>query len=90
MGKTLAQRRCIVCKTTSEKKDLLRFVKDKSGAVELNLSSKAPGRGAYVCKDMTCIDSAFCSSALSRALRAQIPKGRLSELKDMAINALSD
>ena len=47
--KKMPQRMCIVCREMKEKKDMLRVVKDGSGKIFLDFSSKASGRGAYVC-----------------------------------------
>ncbi len=53
--KKMPQRMCIVCREMKEKKDMLRVVKDGSGKIFLDFSSKASGRGAYVCDNQECI-----------------------------------
>lgn len=53
--KKMPQRMCIVCREMKEKKDMLRVVKDGSGKIFLDFSSKASGRGTYVCDNQECI-----------------------------------
>ena len=43
-------RMCIVCRDRSDKKELVRVVRNKNGEVFLDKTGKANGRGAYVCK----------------------------------------
>lgn len=47
-------RMCVVCREMIEKKELLRIVKTDQG-VFADRTSKAPGRGAYICKK--CLES---------------------------------
>ena len=46
---------CVACRELKEKKDLLRVVKNGEGEVFLDFSSKAAGRGAYICDNPECI-----------------------------------
>lgn len=43
---------------TKDKRMLIRVVKNKEGEISIDLTGKANGRGAYICKDMTCFDKA--------------------------------
>ena len=43
-------RTCIACREEFDKKDLLRIVKDKEGNISVDVTGKANGRGAYICK----------------------------------------
>jgi len=36
-------------------------------------TQKAPGRGAYVCRDGSCVENAVRSGALSRSLNVSVP-----------------
>jgi predicted RNA-binding protein YlxR (DUF448 family) len=40
--------------------------------VSLDRSGKKPGRGAYVCPQASCIEKAFQSKALERALQVKV------------------
>ena len=64
--KKVPMRKCSGCMNMFPKKELVRVVKapDKKdengnvvekGSVSLDLTSKKPGRGAYVCKKKVCL-----------------------------------
>ena len=46
---------CIACREMKEKRSMLRVVKNSEGKIFLDFSSKASGRGAYVCDNPECI-----------------------------------
>jgi predicted RNA-binding protein YlxR (DUF448 family) len=50
-------------------------VRSPTGAVAVDLSGKAAGRGAYVCRDATCQLNAITRGTLRRALDTPIPAG---------------
>ena len=54
--------------------NLLRVVRTPDGAVEISVSGKFPGRGAYVCADIACVQLAKKKNALSRALKHPVEK----------------
>ena len=47
-------RMCIACRQLFEKKEMLRVVSGE-GRIFLDFTSKASGRGAYVCNNPDCI-----------------------------------
>ncbi len=49
MPKKVPQRRCCGCMEMKPKPELIRVVKSPDGDVSLDLTGKAPGRGAYIC-----------------------------------------
>jgi uncharacterized protein len=63
----------VACRASSDKKALLRIVRDSDGVVRLDPTGKAPGRGAYLCPTSECIQTAFKQKRLDRALRTQTP-----------------
>ncbi len=44
------------CNETKEKNELFRIVKTKEGIIEIDLTGKKEGRGAYICKNEKCLD----------------------------------
>ena len=68
-------RTCVACRTPRQKRELVRVVRTPAGAVVLDRSGRAPGRGAYVCDDAACQDAAMTKGALRRALAVPIPAG---------------
>lgn len=67
------KRQCVGCRTMFEKRDLIRVVKSPEGAISLDFKGKAPGRGAYLCKNAECLKKARRSKALERAFSLSIP-----------------
>ena len=70
----IPMRQCVGCREMKPKKDLVRVVRSPQGEISLDARGKAPGRGAYVCPDATCLKKAAKARALDRALDTQIPQ----------------
>lgn len=51
-------RTCVVTKEKLEKRDLIRVVRTPVGEVEIDLTGKMNGRGAYIKKDINVIEKA--------------------------------
>lgn len=54
-NKKIPLRMCIACRELKEKRDMLRVVKNGDGKIFIDFSSKASGRGAYICNNPDCI-----------------------------------
>ena len=67
-------RMCIVCRAQSDKKTLLRIVKNKDGEIFVDKTGKANGRGAYVCKEKECYQKLCKQKALNRAFKCDVPQ----------------
>ncbi len=67
-------RMCIVCRAQSDKKTLLRIVKNKENQIFVDKTGKANGRGAYVCKSKECFDKLKKTKALNRAFKCAVPE----------------
>ena len=63
---------CIVCRGQSDKKQLLRIVKNKDGEIFVDVTGKANGRGAYVCKDRACYEKLCKQKSLNRAFKCNV------------------
>lgn len=53
-NKHVPQRTCIICRTIKPKRELLRVVRTPEQTLYLDNTGKAPGRGAYLCRDRLC------------------------------------
>lgn len=71
MEKKVPMRTCIVCKTCKPKRELARIVKTEDG-IKYDGSGKLNGRGAYVCKDIACIEKLKKKRALNSAFSCQV------------------
>jgi predicted RNA-binding protein YlxR (DUF448 family) len=70
----------VACRTSRDKRELLRVVRTPDGSVRVDESGRLAGRGAYVCRDRACIETAIQRGTLSRALESPVPSGLLEEL----------
>ena len=73
MNKKEPLRMCIACREMINKKDLLRIIKDKEGNIFIDKTGKANGRGAYVCKNIDCLQKLKKQKALNKAFKCPIP-----------------
>ena len=78
----IPQRSCIVCRAQRDKSELIRIVRGADGNIVCDASGKAAGRGAYICRDGSCIETALKKRALNRAFKAQIPDSVYLSLKE--------
>jgi predicted RNA-binding protein YlxR (DUF448 family) len=64
-------RMCAGCRRRRPKPELVRIAVSAPGAVILDLPARAPGRGAYLCRDSgpACLAKARRRRGLSRSLR---------------------
>ena len=75
------QRLCSGCQTFQNKKALVRIVRTPTGEVSIDPSGKAPGRGAYVCRNAECVNKAASGKGLERALKTAVPAAVYDTLK---------
>lgn len=72
--KKIPQRMCVGCQQMKPKKELVRIVKNKDGEIKLDLTGKAQGRGAYICKSVNCLEAAFKSKRFEKTFESNIPE----------------
>lgn len=71
MSQHIPMRMCIGCRKMHPKHELIKFVY-KNDIAEIDIDSKKPGRGAYLCRDINCIRNARKKKALSRHFKAPV------------------
>jgi len=65
-------RTCVACRQEAGKRNLVRVVRDTSGVATIDVTGRAPGRGAYLHRDPDCLEIARKKGALERALKASV------------------
>ena len=75
-------RMCVGCRERFLKVDLIRVVRTPEGEVVIDLKGKMSGRGAYICKNVDCLNKAYKTRALQRALDVEIDDKLLNQLKE--------
>lgn len=81
--KHIPQRTCVVCRQTAAKRSLIRLVRTPEG-VQVDLSGKRNGRGAYLCQRRTCWQRAIQGEALAKALRTLLSDADRAQLEAAA------
>ena len=74
-------RTCIACRTSSDKRTLVRVVRTPEGDVHVDASGKANGRGSYVCLAQGCFDNAIAKRRFDGALRVNLKEDDLDRLR---------
>ena len=64
--KSIPQRMCVVTRKKTDKKDLLRIVKDKDGNISVDETGKKNGKGAYITKNLDVLNDAKKNKVLER------------------------
>lgn len=71
-GKKVPMRTCVGCRESRDKNALIRIVRTPEGSVELDLTGRKNGRGAYICPRSECLAKARKSRGLERSLQSTI------------------
>ena len=66
------ERTCMACNEQKEKQELLRIVRSKEGIIEVDLTGKKSGRGAYICKNLECLEKVIKTKRLERVFEKEI------------------
>ncbi len=70
--KKIPLRKCVACNENKPKKELIRVVKNNEDVVDVDLTGKMNGRGAYICASKECLERAMKNKSLARALEIEI------------------
>ncbi|MBU5455784.1 RNase P modulator RnpM [Caproiciproducens sp. MSJ-32] len=84
--KKIPLRKCTGCMEMKPKKELIRVVKSPELEVSVDLTGKKSGRGAYICRNIECLEKAFNTKRLSRSLDIAIDESVYNRLKEEIIN----
>lgn len=69
----IPERQCLGCGERHPKSELLRVVRDPEGQISLDFTGKKSGRGAYICKSLSCLKLARRKRSIARNLECEIP-----------------
>jgi hypothetical protein len=86
------RRTCVACRSTGDKRGLVRLVRTADGDVEVDLTGKKAGRGAYLCPRPGCWETALKRGRVEAALRTKLTPDarlRLSEFATSLAEAVS-
>ena len=81
--KKIPMRKCVATQAQCPKKELLRSVKTPQGTVEVDLTGKLNGRGAYLKRDAAALELAIKRQSLKRALECEIPEEVYARIREV-------
>jgi hypothetical protein len=84
------ERTCVGCRGKASKASLLRLVRDPAGGVAVDPEGVAPGRGAYLHRELGCLDEALRRGGLARALRAGVSADEVGRLRELMTRMTRD
>lgn len=85
----IPQRMCVGCREMKGKRELLRVVRTPEGQIDFDPTGKKAGRGAYMCPQVECLNSAIKGKRLQKALEHDIPAEVMDALRERLPDAAS-
>ena len=82
-NKKIPLRTCIVTKENLPKSELLRIVRTPDGDIEVDETGKLNGRGAYINKDLSVLESLQKSKLLEKKLECKIEDSVYEQIKNI-------
>ena len=82
MPKKIPQRPCMACQEKKDKRELVRIVRSPEGEISVDMTGKKPGRGAYICPNLECLNRVIKSKRLERSLETTISQEIYESLKE--------
>lgn len=82
--KHVPMRTCVVCRANRPKRDLARIVRALDGSVVYDPTGKLNGRGAYLCRQRSCWQTAFKRKTLNHALQTTVTAADAATLATFA------
>lgn len=87
MQKKKPLRKCMACNNSREKHELIRIVKPKEEKVDIDLTGKKSGRGAYICKSEECLNNIIKTKKLERIFETEIDNEIYEKLRGVIIES---
>ena len=78
----IPQRMCVVCREMKDRNRLLRVARVNEKFL-IDLTNKAGGRGAYICKNTDCLESARKKNVFERSFSGKIPAEVYEKLEEL-------
>ena len=85
--KSIPLRKCTGCQEMKEKRTLVRVVRSENGEFSVDFTGKKPGRGAYICPNLECLEKAKKSKGLERSFKTPVPAEVYEKLREELLNA---
>ncbi|MBE3562584.1 YlxR family protein [Hydrogenibacillus sp. N12] len=80
--KKIPIRKCVACGAQRPKRELVRIVRTPDGDVRLDPTGRQGGRGAYVCPNAACFETALKKKLFQRALEVELTPEIVERLRE--------
>lgn len=87
-ARPVPQRTCVACRRVGGKRELLRLVRTASGDIEIDITGKKDGRGAYLCRDAACWQKAMKGKQLETNLRGRLSRDDREKLLKAGLDVI--
>ena len=77
----IPMRKCTGCNQMFPKKELVRVIVTPEGSIELDLTGKKNGRGAYICNSSKCLEKAVKTHGIEKSLGVAVPEDIYESLR---------
>jgi len=84
--KQTQMRRCVNCRESKHKSELLRIVRTPEGNFEIDFTGKSNGRGAYICKNEKCAAETLKRRKLDKSFKMALP----AEIYEKIVEAVAE
>ncbi len=82
-AKGILFRKCIGCNEMKDRSKLIRICRTITNSVEIDLTYKMEGRGAYICNNnLECLNKSIKFNKIYRAIKVEIPPQIVIELRE--------
>lgn len=85
MNKKIPLRMCVVCREMKPKNECIRVVRVNDSTYVIDETGKMNGRGAYVCKNVECINKCKKTKALNRSFKHNVGDAIYDGVKEKGI-----
>lgn len=76
-------RMCTGCGQMKPKRELVRIVRSSQGEISIDRTGRKPGRGAYICDSVECLQKARKSRRLEKSFGCRIPDEIYAQLEEV-------
>ena len=80
------ERTCMGCNTKKPKKEFIRIVKNKDNEINIDRTGKMPGRGAYICDNIECLEKLIKSKRLEKVFGMKISDEIYNKLRGVILD----
>lgn len=86
--KKIPMRSCVMCRDKVEKRELLRIIRNTDGKIEFDPTGKKNGRGVYLCRKESCIQSVKNRQKITNSLEISPTQEEMNEVFERITNFL--